>query len=46
MAAVERHHGIVTFVTKPRAEEYRKSSAMRADEQPRPSPPVEPDAGI
>ena len=44
MAAVERHHGIVTFVTKPRAEEYRKSSAMRADEQPRPSPPVEPDA--
>ena len=47
MAAVERHHGIVTFVTKPAAEEYRKSSAIRADDQPRPSPPVEhTDAGI
>ena len=41
MAAVERHHGIVTFVTKPTAEEYRKSSAIRDDEQPRPSSPVD-----
>jgi len=41
MAAVEKHHGVVTFVTKPTAEEYRKSSAIRADEQPRPSAPVD-----
>ena len=33
MAAVERHHGTVTFVTKSEAEEFRKSSAIRADEQ-------------
>ena len=47
MAAVERHHGIVTFVTKPTAEEYRKSNAIRADEQPRPSPAGDQtDAGI
>ena len=36
MAAVERHHGTVTFVTKPPAEDYRRSNAIRADEQPRP----------
>ena len=41
MAAVERHHGTVTFMTKPEAEEYRKSNAMRADEQPQRSPIVE-----
>ena len=34
MAAVERHHGTVTFVTKPEADEFRKSSAIRADEEP------------
>ncbi len=33
MAAVERRHGTVTFVTKPEAEEFRKSSAIRADEE-------------
>ena len=41
MAAVEKHHGTVTFVTKPEAEEYRKSNAMRAREQPPRSPLVE-----
>ena len=34
MAAVERRHGTVTFVTKPEAEEFRKTSAIRADEEP------------
>ena len=34
MAAVERHHGTVTFVTKPEAEEFRKSSTVRPDEEP------------
>ena len=34
MAAVERHHGTVTFVTKPEAEEFRKSSTIRPDEEP------------
>ena len=34
MAAVERRHGTVTFVTKPEADEFRKSSAIRADEEP------------
>ena len=34
MAAVERHHRTVTFVTKPEAEEFRQSSAIRADEEP------------
>ena len=33
MAAVERQHGTVTFVTNSEAEEFRKSSAIRVDEQ-------------
>ena len=46
MAAVERHHGTVTFVTKPPAEDYRRSNAIRADEQPRPGPPDEQTAAV
>ena len=33
VAAVRKHYGTVTFVTTPEAEEFRKSSAIRADEQ-------------
>ena len=40
MSAVERHHGVVTFVTKPEAEEYRKSGAINAAAQTGCSSPV------